>query len=214
VFEELGSDYCCGGRVPLAEAGARRGLDPDEVRRRLDRADAAPASGSDWRAAPLGDLCHHIVTTHHDYLRRALPRIRELLAKLARVHGRRHPELVEALDLFGPFADDLALHMAKEEQVLFPLIRQMEAGVVPPSPRVLQPILVMEAEHDAAGEVLEELRRLTGGYAVPADGCNTYRAGMAALAELEADMHTHVHTENNILFPRVERLVTGAPAGV
>jgi regulator of cell morphogenesis and NO signaling len=215
VFEELGIDYCCGGKLPLAEACARRGLDPADVRRRLDWADtAAPPPAADWASAPLDALCEHIVTTHHDSLRRELPRLRQLLAKLADVHGERHPELRAALRVFGPFADELGLHMAKEERVLFPLIAAIEAGAVPPTADVLEPIRVMEADHDDAGAALDELRRLTGGYACPPDGCNTYRATMAGLAELEADMHAHVHKENNILFPRVERLVRpGAAAG-
>src|SRR5262245_33837190 len=214
VFEELGIDYCCGGKLSLAEACARRGLQPDAVRRRLAEADTEGVSGgTDWRAAPLADLCNHIVSTHHAFLRRELPRLRDLLGKLTRVHGDRHPELRDVLAVFEPFADELAGHMAKEEQVLFPLITWIESGDVPPTPFVLQPIAVMQAEHDDAGRALSELRRLTAGYTVPAGGCNTYRAAMAGLAELEADMHAHVHKENNILFPRAARLVDEAGAG-
>jgi regulator of cell morphogenesis and NO signaling len=131
---------------------------------------------------------------------------------LARVHGGRHPELRDVLALFEPFADELSAHMAKEERVLFPLIARTDSGEEAPTPFVLQPIGVLEAEHDAAGRALAEMRRLTGGYAVPADGCNTYRAAMAGLAELEADLHAHVHKENNILFPRAARLVAEAGA--
>jgi regulator of cell morphogenesis and NO signaling len=206
IFEELGIDYCCGGKLSLAEACARKGLDPDEVSRRLAATEVAE-SETDWRAAPLAALADHIVSTHHAFLRRELPRLRGLLAKLARVHGDRHPELRDALAVFGPFADELTEHMMKEERVLFPLITGLESGRVPRTPFVLQPIAVMEAEHDDAGRALAEMRRLTGGYALPADGCGTYRAAMAGLAELEADMHEHVHKENSILFPRAARLV-------
>jgi regulator of cell morphogenesis and NO signaling len=214
VFERLGIDYCCGGKLSLAEACARRGLAVDAVRRRLAEADTEGVSGgTDWRAARLADLCGHLVATHHAFLRRELPRLRDLLGKLARVHGDRHPELRDVLVAFEPFADELAGHMAKEEQVLFPLITWIESGDVPPTPFVLQPIGVMQAEHDDAGRALAEFRRLTGGYAVPAGGCNTYRAAMAGLAELEVDLHTHVHKENNILFPRAAGLVAEAGAG-
>jgi regulator of cell morphogenesis and NO signaling len=213
VFEELGIDYCCGGNVSLAEACARRGLAVDAVRRRLADADAGEVGdgGTDWRSAPLADLCGHVVSTHHAFLRRELPRLRDLLGKLTRVHGDRHPELRGVLAVYEPLAAELSDHMAKEEQILFPLITWIESGDVPPTPFVLQPIRVMEAEHDDAGRAISEMRRLTGGYAVPADGCNTYRAAMAGLTELEADMHAHVHKENNILFPRAARLV--APVG-
>jgi regulator of cell morphogenesis and NO signaling len=211
VFEELGIDYCCGGKLSLAEACARRGLQPDAVRRSLDEADTEGVSDeTDWRAARLGILCSHIVTTHHEFLRRELPRLRGLLGKLARVHGERHPELRQVLAVFEPFANDLTEHMAREEQILFPLITWIASGDVPPTPFVLQPIAAMESEHDGAGRALSEMRRLTSGYAVPADGCNTYRAAMDGLAALEADMHEHVHKENNILFPRAARLVAEA----
>jgi regulator of cell morphogenesis and NO signaling len=213
VFESLGIDYCCGGKLSLAEACARRGLQPDAVRRRLDQADTEDVPDeTDWRTARLGALCGHIVATHHDFLRRELPRLRGLLGKLARVHGERHPELRAVLAVFEPFADDLTEHMGKEEQVLFPLITWVASGDVPPTPFVLQPIAAMESEHDAAGRALAQMRRLTDGYAVPADGCNTYRAAMDGLAELETDMHTHVHKENNILFPRAARLIAEAGA--
>jgi regulator of cell morphogenesis and NO signaling len=212
VFEELGIDYCCGGKLSLAEACARKGLDPDEVSRRFASAEFVEPE-TDWRAVPLAALCDHIVSTHHAFLRHELPRLRGLLTKLARVHGDRHPELRDALAVFGPFADELTAHMTEEEWVLFPLIAGIESGGVPGTPFVLQPIAVMEAEHDAAGWALAEMRRLTGGYAVPADGCNTYRAAMAGLAELESDMHAHVHKENSILFPRAARLVAEVGAG-
>jgi regulator of cell morphogenesis and NO signaling len=215
VFEELGIDYCCGGKLSLAEACARKGLDPGEVSRRLASAESVEPE-ADWRAAPLVALCDHIVSTHHAFLRRELPRLRGLLTKLARVHGDRHPELRDVLAVFGPFADELTAHMTKEEQVLFPLSARLETGAVPRTPFVLQPIAVMEAEHDAAGRALAEMRRLTGGYAVPADGCGTYRAALSGLAGLEEDMHKHVHKENSILFPRVARLVAPdqAPSAV
>jgi len=214
VFEELGIDYCCGGKLSLAEACARRGLQPDAVHRQLVEADSRDVSGGhDWRDERLADLCADIVATHHGFLRRELPRLRALIGKLTRAHGDRHPELRDVLAAYEPFAAELAAHMAKEEQVLFPLITGIESGDVPPAPFVLQPIAVMEAEHDDAGRALSEMKRLTGGYAVPVDGCNTYRAAMAGLAELEADMHAHVHKENNILFPRAARLVAMAGTG-
>lgn len=210
VFEGLGIDYCCGGKLSLTEACARKGLDPAEVGRRLDAVEPA-APETDWREAPLGALCDHIVAAHHVYLRRELPRLRGLLTKLARVHGGRHPELRDTLAVFESFAADLVAHMTKEERVLFPLIAGLESGGVPRTPFVLEPLAVMEAEHDGAGRALAEMRRLTGGYTVPADGCGTYRVAMAGLAELEADMHAHVHLENSILFPRAARLVASTP---
>src|SRR5262245_28232859 len=114
VFEVLGIDYCCGGKLTLAEACARRGLEEKVVRARLAADDtASPACETDWRQVSLSELCAHIVATHHAFLRRELPRLRDLLAKLARVHGDRHPELIALLAVFEPFAAELDQHMAK-----------------------------------------------------------------------------------------------------
>ena len=71
---------------------------------------------------------------------------------------------------------------------------------------VRNPIRVMEMEHDSAGTALVRLRKLTGDYVRPADACNSYQALLTGLAGLEADLHTHIHKENNILFPRAIQL--------
>ena len=210
VFEEFNIDYCCGGKRTLGEACLRRGVDPEAVVQRLDILDASPHSlQTDWQAAPLSELCDHIVATHHQYLRRELPRLQALLAKIARVHGDRHPELTQLLCVFDTFQLDLSHHMDKEEQVLFPLIKQLAASSIPANRSMVAPIRVMEAEHDRAGAALAEMRRLTDGYQMPADGCTTYRVAFDALNQLEHDMHQHVHLENNVLFPRVEQIIAG-----
>jgi regulator of cell morphogenesis and NO signaling len=181
VFEEFGIDYCCGGKRTLREACERRGLSPDLVLRRLADADAErPADESDWGVAPLAQLCDHIVETHHAFLKRELPRVGRLVAKVASVHGDRHPELVRVRDLFDPFARDMDAHMAKEEHVLFPLIRRLATGEeLPMNP--IGPIHVMEAEHDQAGAAVEEMRMLTAGFRPPAGACNSYRAMLAVI---------------------------------
>ncbi len=207
VCERFGIDYCCGGKVPLREACAAGGIDVEQIVQALAQADAgaATAGGTDWRSASLAELSANIVDTHHAYLRRELPRLAQMTAKVREVHEARHPELQEVQEVYVGLRAELELHMMKEEQVLFPLIRTMEAnGVVAAAHcgSVRNPIRVMEHEHDTAGTALLRLRTLTNGYAAPADGCNTYRALVSGLAELEADLHKHIHKENNILFPR------------
>jgi regulator of cell morphogenesis and NO signaling len=206
VFEELGIDYCCGGRVTLAEACRKGNLDPAAVLERLRAADAPDAEdGPAPEALSLGALCDHIVDTHHAYLRRELPRIAALLRKVVTAHGARRPELARVEEIFSPFAAEMMLHLLKEEQILFPLIRRLETAGRPPEFHcggVQNPVAVMEAEHDQAGEALKQMRVLTGNYTPPAEACTTYRALLHALSELEQDLHRHVHKENNILFPR------------
>lgn len=206
VFERLGIDYCCGGKKPLEVVCQAHGLDPSVVLRELSDHDArtVEAKETDWASASLTELTNHIVSAHHDYLRRELPRLEFLVNKVADVHGHLHPELRDIRAIFAKLKPDLEEHTAKEESILFPWIKQLEAGSGSSpisSASVGQPISMMEADHDEAGEALSKFRELTRGYQPPEDACNSFRAMLDGLADLEADMHQHVHKENNILFP-------------
>jgi regulator of cell morphogenesis and NO signaling len=210
VFERFGIDYCCGGKRTLEDAARRAGTDGAAVRAALAAADLPTGDdGIDLTSLTLTGLCEYVVETHHAYLRAELPRIDRLLTKVNAAHAARHPELRGLGRVFGEFATELSRHMAKEEYVLFPAIRRLEQEQLVPAGAfgtVANPIRMMEAEHDHAGDALGAMRSLTSGFTPPADACPTYRALLAALAELEADMHRHVHAENNILFPRAIRL--------
>lgn len=208
VLDDLGIDYCCGGKRTLREASQDKGLDPRQVVRRLEQAAPAGAEQTDWSKATLSQLVDHILDTHHAYMHAELPRLDGLLDKILRVHGKNHPELGRLAELYRNLRAEIEMHLMKEEQVLFPMIRQLEGGTTPTQfhcGSLANPIGVMEHEHDTAGAVLAEMRRLTGDYATPPDGCGSYRAAMDGLARLEADLHQHIHKENNILFPRVLR---------
>ena len=207
VFEDLGIDYCCGGHRPLTEACAEKGIDPENVLAQLARVDAArrPDADADYGSMSLTALADHIVDTHHAYLRQALPRANQLAAKVAQAHAaspkgadlKRVDEHVRAL------AAELQSHMVKEEHILFPMIRRIDAGE---RGLVIDgPVMVMMREHDEAGEALAAIRTLTDDFALPAWGCNTYRAMLDALQELELDLHQHIHKENNVLFPRAQQ---------
>lgn len=219
VFERLGIDYCCGGKTPLGTACAARGLDAETVMGALHDEDAGGATGDerDWAQATLTELAEHIVATHHAYLGRELPRLAALTTRVHKVHGARHAELAQVREVFDGLSGELAAHMRKEEFILFPLIAQMEAAQsAEPSHcgTVRNPIRVMEMEHDSAGNALAELRRLTSDYTPPVDACGSYRALLSGFAELEADLHQHIHKENNILFPRAVQLETRLNAGL
>jgi regulator of cell morphogenesis and NO signaling len=207
VFEGFGIDYCCGGGQPLGQACQARGLDPQVVQRVLeatDQADNAPVA-TDWSAASMTELCDHIEQTHHAYLKIELPRLGFMTGKVANRHGERDARLVELAKVFTHFRGELESHMMKEERILFPLCRQLESGDGPVSfhcGSVRNPISVMVQEHDDAGGALARMRVLTDGFAPPPDACNTYRALFDSLAQLERDLHQHIHKENNILFPR------------
>jgi regulator of cell morphogenesis and NO signaling len=216
VFESLQIDYCCGGGKALEQACWERQLDPQQVIAELERAihagDEKPTE--DWINARLTELCDHIEQTHHTYLRSELPRLTELISKVVAAHGEAHPELSTLKQVFAELRAELEPHMLKEEQVLFPAIRQLEQADAPPAfpfGTLANPIRMMEHEHDKAGAGLSQIRDITGGFEVPADACNTYRAMLDGLRELEADLHRHIHKENNILFPRAIALEEAVP---
>ncbi|HEY8667591.1 MAG TPA: iron-sulfur cluster repair di-iron protein [Tepidisphaeraceae bacterium] len=205
VFENLGIDYCCGGKKPLGEACRDKGLDPQQLLAEIQAADTTTSeSGRNWAAATITELADHIQSTHHALLKAEFPRLDRLTDKVATVHGQRHPDLLAVRATFVEFKEELEAHMMKEERILFPLCRQIDSGDAMESHcgSVANPIRMMMLEHDHAGAAMEKMRALTNGYVPPADACNTYRAMLDGLAVIEADMHQHVHKENNILFPR------------
>ena len=209
VFENFGIDYCCGGNLPLSEACANAALRLKEVLASLEKAQRDPAPANDWAQAPLAALARHIVEAHHSFTRAETTRLDALFVKVCGVHGERHPELYAMQVKFTEMANELRTHMMKEENILFPYLAVMERAVIEkkPLPRAMfgsveNPVRAMMQDHDSAGEALRALRTASHSYAVPEDACLTYRELYNSLEAFEADMHTHVHLENNILFPR------------
>ncbi len=208
-FEQRGLDYCCGGQTTLAEGCVKEGLDPDATAAELSAAAAECSAVAEWTSMTALELVDHLETTHHRYLWHEMPRVSTLVDKIVSVHGGRHPELTEVAACYERVRADLEPHMLKEERMLFPMIRELAGSTVVPSfdcGSLRNPISVMLREHDAVGDMFAKLRELTVGHQAPADGCATYVACYAALAEMEADTHLHIHKENNVLFPMVVRL--------
>lgn len=215
VFEKLRIDYCCGGDQPLKDACVQKGLEVDEVLQLLGEA-AQPAVSSespDAEASSLADLMKLIVEKHHVYTRRELEVVSALLEKVCAAHGPNHPELKEIQSRFQILTFELLPHMMKEENILFPFIARLETAVTAnrPAPfapfgQVRNPINMMMQEHEAAGEILAEIRTLTSDFSVPDDACFSYHTLYKELEELELDLHQHIHLENNILFPRASEL--------
>lgn len=212
VFERHGIDYCCHGRRSLNEACADAGVPVDTVLADLDAVAAADAAPLPTNG--IGGLIDHIVSNHHTYLRRELPRLAELMGKVVAAHGDAHPEVHQVSATLAELTADLLPHLMKEEKVLFPLAIELLGAIEATAfhcGTVQNPIRVMFAEHDRAGELLATLRHLTGGYTAPDDACPTWRALYAGLAELESDTHHHVHLENNILFPEIIAVESALP---
>ncbi len=218
VFESLGIDFCCGGRRPLSAVCAEKGLDLAKVEQELAAADERDSGGADlersWASATLTELADHIQNSHHAYLKSEFPRLGEWVAKVATRHGPSDPRLARLAVVYAEFRTELEQHMMKEEVILFPLCRAMEAGNAQAARShcgsIANPIRMMFAEHDDAGRAIEEMAELTDDFTPPPHACNTYRATLDGLAHLRRDLHLHVHKENNILFPRAIEMEAAA----
>lgn len=211
VFEEYGIDYCCGGKQSLSEACAKNGISTDEVLRKLDELDTVRSQedATDYASMRLDDLVEHIVSTHHAYLVRELPRLQEMSKKVASVHGDKDDRLGELDGVVRALAQELGTHMMKEEQVLFPIICQLAQTDSLPEMHfgtLANPIHAMEADHEIVGNALDSIHRLTDDLTPPDGACNTHRALLDGLADLVLDLHQHIHLENNILFPKTLEL--------
>lgn len=210
VFSKYGLDFCCGGGKSVQEAATKKSVDLDKLTEELKAVLSEPnETHIDYAAWPADLLASYIEKTHHRYVREKAPVILAYLNKLCQVHGSRHPELLEVNRLFQECAKELIQHLLKEERILFPYIVQMINSEIDhtqlaaaPFGSIENPIHMMEHEHDAEGERFEKIAKLTDNYAVPADGCSTYRVTYEMLKEFEDDLHKHIHLENNILFPK------------
>lgn len=220
VFKRFGIDFCCGGGRTVQAACDKKGVTYEELEQALLFA-KPPRDGAhlpDPRGWDLGFLADFIVNVHHRYVRESLPVLLQFATKVARVHGDDQPELVEIAILVEELAEELEGHLAKEERVLFPFIKELVAAQdrsVPPEPApfgtVRVPIRAMEHEHDHAGTLMRRIRELSNDFTPPEGACATYRGLFAKLEEFEEDLHRHVHLENNVLFPRASALETTLP---
>jgi regulator of cell morphogenesis and NO signaling len=212
IFEKMKIDYCCGGNKSLQEACESAGVKIADLELLFEQAaeSAAPLNGLlDFQNLSLTELIGHILARHHVYTKEEMSRLQPLIAKVIGAHGENHVELGQIGDVFQQLCADLTPHMAKEENVLFPYLEELEASFLQNSPApfapfgtVKNPVRMMMMEHDTVGDLLHELRALSADYAAPADGCISYQTLYQALEVFEKDLHQHIHLENNILFPR------------
>ena len=203
VFEQLGIEYCCGGRVPLIDACADKGLAIDEVVAMLDAStDAAPIE-IDLSSVGIEELIANIVDVHHARLRTELPRVAALAGKVARAHGGSDARLVEARDEVDRLVAELAEHLESEEVDVFPVCVRLASGATVDPTELRQLLETLEDEHDHVAVRLARLRELLDDFVPPPGACTSYRAYLDTLERIESDIHLHVHKENHVLFGRV-----------
>lgn len=212
VFKAYEIDFCCGGSRSLIEAIKEHNLKEEEVLEKLqvayEEVKDLKDESIDWTKAPLSSLVDYVVNTHHAYLVQELPKLSQLTTKILRVHGEDHGNVLSPVHkLFHTLKMELEQHLIKEEEIVFPLIKEYEAN---PSSELLDKTLKtineLESEHDEVGNILREIRKVTDGYTVPSDGCYSYDLTFKGLELLEGDTFQHVHLENNILFSRLETM--------
>jgi len=214
VFTEYGIDFCCGGNKTLQKACEEKAVDVSELQKKLDEVTKSSKGNEiDFNSWDLDLLADYIEKTYHRYIREKMPILLQYLEKIRDVHGENHPELKKIYDLFSHSAMDLSMHLQKEERILFPLIRQLveaknsdQAMELSHCGSIQNPIGAMKEEHLTEGARFDKISELSHGYAVPLDGCNTFRAAYELLSEFELNLHKHIHLENNILFPKAIEL--------
>ncbi|GJM63907.1 iron-sulfur cluster repair di-iron protein [Persicobacter diffluens] len=209
VFKNFQMDYCCGGDISIKEACQRDGVSEEELTGQLAEVMRAPKGEQiDFDRWPLDLLADYIEKTHHRYVRQQIPQIQALLKTIVEVHGEHEPHLAEIQNLFEGCAQAMTAHLAKEEIILFPFVREIAEN--PDAETLSQkdlsgPLAEMEEEHDGEGNRFKEISRITNAYTPPKDACPTYQQTYAMLKDFEDNLHQHVHLENNMLFPKTRQ---------
>lgn len=215
VFKKYGLDFCCGGGRTVSQACEKKNVNLEELLAELqtlnNNGGGKNHNYNEWSPDFLID---YIINNHHKFVRTKLPEINIYAEKVAKVHGRGRPALIEVRNIFQSLIGELLDHLEKEEEVLFPYVKKMmvwkrngsQPDQKPHFGKVENPVAMMEAEHDEAGAAMAEIRKLTDNYTLPEDACATYRVLFQNLEAFEEDLHKHVHLENNILFPKALQL--------
>ncbi|MDZ7721098.1 MAG: iron-sulfur cluster repair di-iron protein [Balneolaceae bacterium] len=215
VFKEFGIDFCCGGGKSLNEVCQKRDIALEEVvGKLLDIADSNTSGDHNYSEWEADFLIDYIINTHHSFVRKKTDEISAYAAKVARVYGEQYPENVEIFKSFVTLSNELTEHLEAEEATVFPLIKNISAKLKngeslleAEKEKLKGQLTLMEDDHDGAGQVMANIRKLSNDFTPPADACKTYQILYQNLAGFEEDLHKHVHLENNILFKKAEKLI-------
>ena len=213
VFKKYGIDFCCGGKKTLKQVCEEKGLDVAVVEAELENPKQPVSSANDYNRWEPDFLADYIYNQHHLYYYNELPIIKGLITKVTQHHGSNHPELNYLYQAFAKLVEELDTHFMREEKVVFPFIKALVQAkrtgnreALNSQPSLTEPIQVMEEDHEAAGEILDAMQKVSNHYTAPADACNSYQFLYKKLKELDEDLHQHIHLENNILFPKALKL--------
>lgn len=213
VLEKYSLDFCCRGKRTLEDVCTEKNIPVAAVVNDLQNTLTTTQPHLPFTDMTAEQLITYIMIHHHFYVKNSVATIHSHIQKVATKHGERYPHMQGVLDRFSAVVADLLPHMEKEERILFPRIKQLveeskQEAISPAAVSFLAaPIQMMEAEHDAAGQLMFEIRELTNNYIPPSDACTTHRVCLDELKAFEKDLHQHVHLENNILFPKALSIV-------
>ncbi|MBB1285091.1 iron-sulfur cluster repair di-iron protein [Flavisolibacter sp. BT320] len=209
VFRKYGIDFCCGGKKTLKQVCDEKGLDLAAVEAALDNAQVTEKAGEHFDRWSPDFLADYIYNKHHVYYYDEGPVIADLLTKVLMRHGDHYPVLNHVYELYKTLAEELGSHFAKEEKIVFPFVKALVGAKASGNKEALRsqfsleaPVKMMEEEHEAAGEILEALQKITNDYTAPDGACNSFQFLYKKLKALDEDLHQHIHLENNILFPK------------
>jgi len=202
ILSKYNLDYCCGGKKPFVKVCEKAGLNPELIWSEIEssRANRGMDNRMQFDLWDTSLLINFIEQHHHSYVRQSIPKIKELLNKVCSAHGEDSPFLIMVRDDFNEVAEELLNHMPKEEQVLFPALRELQNGAT--APNLSAPISVMEHDHERAGALIKSIRTLTNNYTPPSYACPTFKVTYIMLDQFDKDLMQHIHLENNILFPK------------
>jgi len=214
VFKKNNIDFCCGGGQSLEQACKTAMVDLNDIVDSLLLVESEfNDPDKDYHSWPLDKLIDYILNVHHAYVKENTFVISQFENKVKWVHGKNKPNVSDIADHYNLLAEELISHMRKEEMILFPYINQLVENkrtktkqIASQFGTIQNPINMMLAEHDSAGEELEVIRKLTNDFKPPSGACATHTVSYGHLKDFEADLLQHIHLENNILFPRAIEL--------
>lgn len=216
VFKNYGIDFCCGGKETLKQACEKAGVDIATVEAELENFKASIKPTNDFNRWEPDFLADYIYNQHHLFYYEEEPVVAELMMKVTERHSDHFPELKKLSSLYSGLVEELNTHFIREEKIVFPFIKALVQAKhtgnfesLNNQPSLIEPLQMMEADHEAAGDILEEMKRITNNYTAPGNACNSFRFLYHKLAALEEDLHIHIHLENNILFPKALSIETG-----
>jgi len=199
VYKELGIDFCCGGGKSLINILKEKNITMEAFSAKLNAAKSKSTLRIDFLSMPPEQLAEYIEDKHHTYLWNAMPEINALFIKVLGVHGQHHTELFPLFKLFGTLKTDLEMHLIKEETRLFPEITKLNKNY-----DAMKLAIEIKEEHEAAGDLLEEMRKISKNYKLPDDACVSFKKLYTNIQAMEDDIHQHIHLENNILLANIK----------